>query len=113
MKTELLTVSDRLVGAGITGLYQGIIIVLIVAVALRLGRTNAATRHAVWFCTLLLVAGLTGAHLLLDQPTVPAGSAADVLVADSDEDESDTENSDLPQISSTLPEAPNFETVSE
>jgi beta-lactamase regulating signal transducer with metallopeptidase domain len=107
MKTELLTVSDRLVGAGITGLYQGIIIVLIVAVALRLGRTNAATRHAVWFCTLLLVAGLTGAHLLLDQPTVPAGSAADVLVADSDEDESDAETSELPEISSTLSEVAN------
>src|SRR5258706_8956874 len=62
MKIEI-TAADQLVAAAANGIYQGIIVTLVVALSLRLfGRTNAATRHAVWFCTLLLVASLIIAH---------------------------------------------------
>jgi len=63
MKIEILPAADQLVAAAANGIYQGIIVTLVVALCLRLfGRTNAATRHAVWFCTLLLVASLIIAH---------------------------------------------------
>jgi len=59
MKSELFALSDRLLSGALTGFYQGIAIALLVALGLRLlRRTNAATRHAVWFATLLLVTGL-------------------------------------------------------
>ena len=62
MKIEILA-ADQLVAAAANGVYQGIIVTLVVALSLRLfGRSNAATRHAVWFCTLLLVASLIIAH---------------------------------------------------
>jgi beta-lactamase regulating signal transducer with metallopeptidase domain len=59
MKSELVALSDRLLSGALTGFYQGIAVALLVALGLRLlRRTNAATRHAVWFTTLLLVTGL-------------------------------------------------------
>jgi beta-lactamase regulating signal transducer with metallopeptidase domain len=62
-KLELLTVCDQWVAAALNGLYQGIIIAVLVALGLRLlRRTNAATRHAVWLSTLLLLALLIPAH---------------------------------------------------
>src|SRR5260370_3186894 len=62
MKIEILA-ADQLAAAAANGVYQGIIVTWVVAFSLRLfGRTNAATRHAVWFCTLLLVALLMIAH---------------------------------------------------
>src|SRR5882672_8301220 len=65
MKTEILRVSDQLVAGGFNGFYQGIFLVVLVALGLRLlPRTNAATRHAVWFSTLLVLAGLMVAHCL-------------------------------------------------
>src|SRR4051794_31183801 len=65
MKPEILKACDQLVAGAASGLYQGIIITALVAVVLRaLRRTNAATRHAVWFGTLLLVASLMTAHCL-------------------------------------------------
>ena len=66
MKTELLNACDQLVAAAINGIYQGLIVTALVALALRvLGRTNAATRHAIWFCTLLLLVFLFLAHCLM------------------------------------------------
>lgn len=59
MKYELFALSDRLLSGALTGLYQGIALALVVGLALRLlPRTNAATRHAVWFTTLLLITAL-------------------------------------------------------
>src|SRR5947209_4799498 len=63
MTTELLTLCDRLVGAGINGVCQGVIVAAVVWLGLRaLGRTNAATRHAAWFCALVLLVCLMVAH---------------------------------------------------
>jgi len=68
MKTEILTACDQLVTAIVNGIYQGVILVFLVALGLRfLGRTtNAATRHAIWFCTLLLLVLIVPAHCLRD-----------------------------------------------
>ena len=66
MRIEILTFCDQLVAAVANGIYQGIIVAALVWLSLRaLGRTNAATRHAVWFCTLLLLVSLMFAHCLL------------------------------------------------
>ncbi len=66
MKNEILNLCDQLVAATANGVYQGIIIAILVALCLRwLVRTNAATRHAIWFCTLLLLIGLVVAHGLI------------------------------------------------
>jgi len=54
---------ERLVAATVTGVYQGIILIVLVGLLLRLlTRTNAATRHAVWFATLWLVVLIIPAH---------------------------------------------------
>ena len=79
MKNEILNFCDQLVAAAANGVYQGIIIAVIVALCLRwLVRTNAATRHAVWFCTLLLLVALFVAHCLVDSFSLRrmAGDAA-------------------------------------
>src|SRR6185503_9180503 len=53
MGTEILGASDRLLAAVLNGIYQGILITVLVALSFRVfSRTNAATRHAVWLCTL-------------------------------------------------------------
>src|SRR6266536_4486912 len=63
METEILGVSDRLLAAVINGIYQGILITVLVALSFRVfRRTNAATRHAVWLCTLALLVLLIVAH---------------------------------------------------
>src|SRR5215471_15017367 len=65
MKNEMLTACYQLVAAAVNGTYQGILITLFVAASLRmLRRSNAATRYAVWFGTLLLLALLIPAHWL-------------------------------------------------
>lgn len=65
MKNEILTACYQLVAAAVNGTYQGILITVLVAAGLRmLRRTNAATRHAVWFGTLLLLAAIIPAHFL-------------------------------------------------
>jgi beta-lactamase regulating signal transducer with metallopeptidase domain len=67
MNSEILSACDRVVAAVATGVYQGILIALVVGLGLRVfGRTNAATRHALWFATLALVACLIPAHGLRD-----------------------------------------------
>ena len=63
MKSELLNVCTELIAAVANGLYQGLYITILVWLGLRaFRRTNAATRHAVWFLTLLLVVSLIPAH---------------------------------------------------
>src|SRR5580765_4260433 len=65
MKNEILTACYQLVAAAVNGTYQGILITVLVAASLRmLRRTNAATRYAVWFGTLLLLALIIPAHCL-------------------------------------------------
>src|SRR5437899_2808946 len=64
VNNEFLSSSDLLVNAALNGIYQGIIVAALVAIALRLlPRTNAATRHAVWFFTLFLIVSIIPAHL--------------------------------------------------
>ena len=63
MKSELLNVCTELLAAVANGLYQGLIITILVWLCMRVfTRTNAATRHAVWFLTLLLVVSIIPAH---------------------------------------------------
>ena len=71
MKNEILNASAQLVAAAANGVYQGLIITAVVALCLRwLVRTNAATRHAIWFCTLLLLVALVVAHCLVDSSSL-------------------------------------------
>lgn len=59
--------AQRVLGALFNGGYQGLLLTLAVALALRwTPRANAATRHAVWFVTLLLVALLPVLHGVRD-----------------------------------------------
>jgi beta-lactamase regulating signal transducer with metallopeptidase domain len=63
VKSEILNAGDSLVTAALNGMYQGILLTVLVGLSLRfLGRTNAATRHAVWFVALLLVGALVPAQ---------------------------------------------------
>ena len=56
MGTEILGLSDRLLAAVMNGIYQGILVTVLVALNFRVfRRINAATRHAVWLCTLVLL----------------------------------------------------------
>src|SRR5205809_2203622 len=64
VNNEPLNSSDLFVNAALNGIYQGIIVAALVAIAVRLlPRTNAATRHAVWFFTLFLIVSIIPAHL--------------------------------------------------
>jgi len=73
MKNEILTACYQLVAAAVNGTYQGILITVLVAASLRmLRRTNAATRSAVWFGTLLLLALIIPAHCLRSRWDVDA-----------------------------------------
>jgi beta-lactamase regulating signal transducer with metallopeptidase domain len=63
MRIEILSASDQLLSAAFNGLYQGVFLTVLVALSLwLLRRSNAATRHAVWFSALLLTASLIAAH---------------------------------------------------
>src|SRR5438552_2528677 len=63
MATEILGASDHLLAAVMNGIYQGILLTVLVALSFRVfSRTNAATRHAVWLCTLALLVLLVVAH---------------------------------------------------
>src|SRR5262245_38095295 len=83
MVVEILNVCDRLLAAAVNGVYQGIIITVLAALSLRaLSRTNAATRHAVWLCTMVLLVslivahGFVGSRLRAVQPKEVAGMVA-------------------------------------
>src|ERR1051326_5090896 len=72
MGTEMLGVSERLLAAVMNGVYQGVLVTVLVALSFRVfRRTNAATRHAVWLCTLVLLVSLLLAHCFF-QSTPPA-----------------------------------------
>jgi beta-lactamase regulating signal transducer with metallopeptidase domain len=63
MNAEIFAASDELIAALFNGVYQGIILTLLVYLVLRLiGPINAATRYWVWGSTLLLVVALIPAH---------------------------------------------------
>ncbi|HXP60830.1 MAG TPA: M56 family metallopeptidase [Dongiaceae bacterium] len=63
MKAEIFAAGDQLLTAALNGSCQGILLALLAGLGLRLlGPTNAATRHAAWFATLLLLALLIPAH---------------------------------------------------
>src|SRR6266516_2669546 len=69
MGAEILGVSDRLLAAVMNGIYQGILITVLVALRFRVfNRPNAATRHAVWLCTLVLLVLLVVAHCFFYSP---------------------------------------------
>jgi beta-lactamase regulating signal transducer with metallopeptidase domain len=68
MKNEIVTACYQFITALLNGTCQGVLLTVLVAGCLRLlGRTNAATRHAVWFGTLLLVAVLIPANWLCER----------------------------------------------
>jgi beta-lactamase regulating signal transducer with metallopeptidase domain len=66
MSAEFFTAGERLLSATVNGVYQGTLVAITAGLTLRLfSRTNAATRHAIWFGVLLFVTALIPAHLLL------------------------------------------------
>jgi beta-lactamase regulating signal transducer with metallopeptidase domain len=99
MKNEILTACYQLVAAAVNGTYQGILITVLVAASLRLlRRTNAATRYAVWFGTLLLLALIIPSHCLRncwDGGAKPATSVSP-LPSKPDSDSARMEASSLP-----------------
>jgi len=112
MKNEILTVCDQIAAAAANGVYQGIIVAVLVALGLRwLGRTNAATRHAIWFCTLLLLVALVVAHCLVD-PFSDRRQAADDLATHSDAvlATASTDTAVLPEMQATTENSPSVST---
>src|SRR5215469_12026494 len=85
MNYELFALSERLLSGALTGLYQGLVLALIVGSTLRLlRRTNAATRHGIWFATLLLVTALMIGNCLnavFSAPTAPPAFSTQSKVA--------------------------------
>ena len=110
MKTEILNACDRLVSAGMNGVLEGALLVLFVAVGMRLaGRTNAATRHAIWFVTLLLLIGIVSANCLRDSLRYGATShvpPATKALAPAPIAETPIEEAGLPTSDSTPTEYP-------
>ena len=64
MRTDPAGFCDQILSGSINGIYQGMILTGLVALVFSMMRrkTNAATRHAILFFTLLLLAGLMLAH---------------------------------------------------
>ncbi|MGO9202864.1 MAG: hypothetical protein ACLQM8_20275, partial [Limisphaerales bacterium] len=90
MKPEVCAACDQILTAVLNGSCQGILVALLAGLGLRLlGRTNATTRHAVWFATLLLLAFLVPAHYraprLAPNPPSPFSFASDEERGRSDE----------------------------
>lgn len=77
MNPELEQIAHRIAGALFNGMYQGLALALVLWLGLKLFRgINAATRHAVAFVTLLLVAALPLPHFLSTQKNRDADRAA-------------------------------------
>jgi beta-lactamase regulating signal transducer with metallopeptidase domain len=79
MSAGFLAACEHVLSAATNGVYQGILVTVLAGLIMRgLTRTNAATRHAVWFGVLLLVTALIPAHLLLSRPhsEIPAATPA-------------------------------------
>jgi beta-lactamase regulating signal transducer with metallopeptidase domain len=75
MNLETQNFCARLALAALNGLYQGVLLSAAVALVLAVLRwTNAATRYAVWFATLILVVLLLPAHYLLDSYPMRIGA---------------------------------------
>jgi beta-lactamase regulating signal transducer with metallopeptidase domain len=75
MNNEIAQFCDRILSALCNGLYQGLILAVVVYFLLKiLPRTNAATRHAVLYSTLLLTAVLPLAHFAF--PSLDTGYIA-------------------------------------
>jgi len=110
MKNEILTACYEFVAAAVNSTYQGILITVLVAASLRmLRRTNAATRYAVWFGTLLLLALILPAHCLRgrwDAGARPATveTSVSALASQPDSDTMRMEASSLPPDSDGKPE---------
>src|SRR6266540_6814647 len=93
MGPEILSVSDRFLAAVMNGIYQGVLVTVLVALSFRVfPRTNAATRHAVWLCTLALLVLLVAAHCFFHSrpPALQPGKIA--RTAPTPEQEIDTPN---------------------
>jgi len=85
MNVKVQEICAQLLPATVNGVYQGIVISLVVAAMLRLiVRTNAATRHAIWFASLLLIVLIIPAHYWLDSGPVasPVDSGSRAQVTD-------------------------------
>jgi beta-lactamase regulating signal transducer with metallopeptidase domain len=68
MNADIITSSDDVIAAILNGVYQGIVLTLLVYLVLRLiGPLNAATRYWIWGSTLILVMALIPAHYLLNR----------------------------------------------
>jgi beta-lactamase regulating signal transducer with metallopeptidase domain len=76
MKAEIHGLCAQIVSALLNGAYQGILVTALITVALRLlVRTNASTRHAIWFFSLLLIVLIFPAHYWLDRNLDQPGRA--------------------------------------
>ena len=64
MRTELLRISEALLTAGLNGILQGLLLLVLVVLSLRWfgGRMNATTRHAAYLVTLLFLVALIPAN---------------------------------------------------
>jgi beta-lactamase regulating signal transducer with metallopeptidase domain len=75
MNAEFAAVCDRILGALLNGMGEGLLLVLLlIGLFKAFRRINAATRHALELTTLLLVALLPFGHLLLDSTDGPNGA---------------------------------------
>lgn len=83
MNPELEQLAQRTIGALVNGLYQGLLLALVLWLGLKLFRgVNAATRHWAGFVTLLVVAALPVLHFLLPHPeTQPASDGSSEAVS--------------------------------
>ncbi|HRI13119.1 MAG TPA: M56 family metallopeptidase [Verrucomicrobiota bacterium] len=102
MSIELIC--HRLLSALANGGYQGVLLTLLVGLGLKLlPRTNAATRHAVWFVALLLVAALPAVHLAFLNSVGTSAVQPPILTPfDSDAVPASYRNPGVPTASSTL-----------
>jgi bla regulator protein blaR1 len=102
MKNEIFTACYQFVAAMLNGTYQGILITVFIAATLGvLRRTNATTRCAVWFATLLLLALLIPAHYLrsrweVHSRSVPIKTSLAAPVSQSEADVLLTDANSLP-----------------
>src|SRR5688572_2882297 len=82
MKPEFFTIADQWLAAAATGIYQGALVALVAWGVLRAVRkTNAATRHAVWFLTLLLVTVIFCVHLASKTSRATPGAESQTAAA--------------------------------
>ncbi|MDB6037122.1 MAG: hypothetical protein JWM99_963 [Verrucomicrobiales bacterium] len=82
MNAGIETFCNHLLGALVNGGYQGVILAALVWLGLKLlRRTNAATRHAIAFTTLLIVGGLPMVHFLTINPEQARSTTTHTITA--------------------------------